>query len=266
MKRFPDMVSEQAATIARLREEATKYILSKINDNRQIAGVLLTGSVARGDGRIGPWGIYVDITLVLRDGAGVDLDALFGKNEEPYIPKHCINLYDKVGVAVGVTSLQALNDIRTMPESNIFAMNESLVIFDPDGLLETWKRSAFVISDEDVRARALQQYFRLDYLINDYRMEKWNYREASVQIAQNFNEAGECYLTFLYCINKRFIPRKDWLAYLTYDLATKPPTHERDIEAFYLEHHGPEGLEARRRTLAGWAGWMLDFSKTQGWL
>ncbi len=65
----------------------------------QLVGALLTGSVARGDARISPWGLYIDVTLVLKDDGEIDLEKVFGKNEEPDIPKHCVNLFDKVGMA-----------------------------------------------------------------------------------------------------------------------------------------------------------------------
>jgi hypothetical protein len=266
VKRFLELVSEQRSTVTHLRDEATKYIITKITGNPAIIGALLTGSIARGDGRISPWGVYIDITLVLREHETIDLDSIFGKNEEPYIPKHCINLFDKVGVAIATIGFQDLLQIRTMPESNIFAMNESMIIADSDALLANWKTSTFSITDEQKKGRALQHYFRMDYLINDYRMEKWTYREAFVQIAQNFNEATECYLMFLYCINGCFIPRKDWLVYLSYELEWKPSTHDTDIQKVYTGGIGRKAQDDRRDTLMALAGWMLDFCKQKTWL
>ena len=50
---------------------------------------------------------------------------------------------------------------------------------------------------------------------------------------QNGNEALECYCGFLYCINGWFIPRKDWLVYLTTELEVKAPNHDELIDGLY---------------------------------
>jgi hypothetical protein len=266
MKRFPQMLAEQASTVEHLRKVATEFIVSKLMGNDQIVGALLTGSVARGDARNSPWGLYIDVAVVLKDDGKIDLDAAFGKNQEPYIPKHCINLYDKIGVAIEVTRLQDLLEIRTMPESSIFAKNESIVIFDPHNRLAQWKNEAFALSEDQIKPRALQQYFRLDYLINDYRMEKWMYREAFMQIAQNFNEACECYLMFLYCINGFFVPRKDWLAYLSLELELKPDQHETHLETLYAGGTSVPELQKRKDTLLLLQAWMLEVCQKNSWL
>jgi len=45
------------------------------------------------------------------------------------------------------------------------------------------EKEAFILTDDDIKYRALKHYFRFHYLTSDYRNEKWSYREAWIQIA-----------------------------------------------------------------------------------
>jgi hypothetical protein len=122
------------------------------------------------------------------------------------------------------------------------------------------------LSEEDIKNRALQQYFRFDYLTNEYRTEKWTYREAWAQMTQNGNEAVECYCNFIYCINGRFIPRKDWLVYLTYDLQEKVPNHEDLTNKLYRTEATEEGTKSRSHLFKELYVWMRDYCVAKEWI
>ena len=266
MKTLPVLINEQKDTVTRLREIASDFIGPYIN-RPEIIGVLLTGSVARGDARISPYGgIYIDISIVISDEADFDLTKTFGESAEPYIPKHCIKIKKDIGIAIETIKMSDLLRIREFSESHIFAKNEAIILFDKEHVLTTWKNEAFKITGEEIKSRSLQRFFRFDYLVNDYRMEKWMYREADTQIMQNFNEATEAYLEFLFCINGEFIPRKDWLVYLSYELNEKTEKHEPIVKRLYTSDISQTGIQARRKYLLDIGKWMLEYCQNEKWI
>jgi hypothetical protein len=265
MKSIAEMRTEQLSDVIEYRSLAARVVNETLALIPSVLGVLLTGSVARGDARKGPYGLHIDLTLVANDKNNINLVELFGPSIEPYSPYHCANILGQV-FALEVLTVNELNSIRTCHESVVFAKQEAAILFDRAGVLTRWKREAFELSDSQIRERALQQYFRFDYLTNDYRIEKWKHREAWVQMAQNGNEAIECYCNFLFCANGWFIPRKDWLVYLTYELAEKAPRHTELIAELYQVEVTDVGLATRARQLVQLSSWMGSFCERKGWL
>ena len=265
MKSLQALINEQQEEVARYRIVAEDAVNQFIRTHELIIGALLAGSVARGDARASPFGLYIDLVIVAEKRKYVNLTEVFGPNIEPYIPKHCIKFKD-TGLAIELTTRKDLLDIRTRWESEIYARQESIVLYDKTGFLQKWKAEAFTITKEQKRDRALAYYFRSQYLVGQYRLEKWKHREAWVQLAQIGNEAVECYCSFLYCINNLFIPRKDWLAYLTYGLSEKIPDHELVLEEIYTSIPTEEGVDRRSRRLTDVLSWMTSVCKMNGWI
>ena len=266
MKHFKQIVSEQKSDIIELKLILEKEITNKIIPNKLFIGALLTGSVARGDARIKPFGIYIDLALVVRNKNEIDLEKIFGKNAEPFIPYFCIKKTDKIGIAIELIEENELWNIRDQNETTIFAKNESIILYDETKILKKWKDECFIITTDQVKTRALENYFRFTYLTDEYRFEKWNYRQAYIQIAQNLNEAAECYLNFLYCINKYFIPRKDWLVYLSYDLKIKPEEHTEYMDHLYTSSLTPHSIEQKNKIIEEISKWMKNYCQINTWL
>ncbi len=267
MKTFSQVVAEQAEEAGRLRLMAEELCAERLEREPGILGVLLSGSVARGDARIGPFGVQIDLALVAERRSDLDLERLFSPDEEPGIPYHCVSLAEKVGLAVEVVELEELKAVRSRKESEIFARSESVVLYDRTGALASWKAGAFVVTEEERKARSLAWLGRYGYLEGgDYRFEKWMNRGVYTQVCQNFNEAAECYCAFLLCLNGRFVPRKDWLAYLTYDLPVLPPAHASYMDALYSSRLEEEALRAKHEILKEIHRWMIARARAEGWL
>jgi hypothetical protein len=108
--------------------------------------------------------------------------------------------------------------------------------------------------------------FPLSVSRGDYRVEKWKCRSAWVQLCQIGNEAAECYCFFLYCINGQFIPRKDWVTYLTYELPDKAPDHERLLESIYTSNPTEEAVDVRFKRLNEAFSWMNIYCRDRKWI
>jgi hypothetical protein len=175
-------------------------------------------------------------------------------------------MVENTEVAFEVVTLKLLNNIRLAPESVIFSKQESRILYDPRHFVADWKDRCFILTEADIRRRSLEQYFRFDYLTCEYRTEKWTHREAWAQLAQIENEALECYCNFLYCINGWFIPRKDWLVYLTYDLPKQMPDHCTLINELYSVEGTANGIDKRNEGLQKVHHWMKDYCLKNGWI
>lgn len=239
--------------------------MEKIKPCQGITGVMISGSVARGDARKGPFGLLIDLVVVVDNREKIDLEVLFGPDTDPYIPGHCVPVED-IGLKIELTTKEKLDNIRLRSESEIFTRQESIIVFDRTGYMQEWKRNTFVITDDQKRDRALMQHFRFQYLTGEYRYEKWSYRNAWIQLSQIACEATECYCNFLYCINGWFIPRKDWLVYLTYELPIKIPNHEQTMTMLYTD--GITELEIRSKfsQLGEIGRWMKTYCTGENWL
>lgn len=183
MKIIAELLHEQKTAVKHFRDIAVDFVESEIRFIPYVTGALLAGSTARGDARKGPLGFGIDIVVVLEQSGTIDLNELFGESvEPPEIPFHCIKRKNE-GINLEVTTIDKLRKIREQSESVIFAKNESLILYDKTGDLKRWKKEAFILTDDDIKYRALKHYFRFHYLTSDYRNEKWSYREAWIQIA-----------------------------------------------------------------------------------
>ena len=102
MKYFKDLVKEQEAEVSSLKKIIDSISNEKIVPNKKILGALLTGSVARGDARKGPFGIMIDVSVVVKNKTDISLEEVFGKDEEPHIPFHCVHVKDDIWIAVKI--------------------------------------------------------------------------------------------------------------------------------------------------------------------
>lgn len=255
MKSLQTIKKQQEEEVARYRIIVDTVVAKKIRPCQAIIGAMLSGSVSRGDARKGPFGFMIDLVIVVDNSEDIDLEELFGPDTEPNIPYHCIPIED-IGLKIELTTKKELDDIRSCSESKIFARQESEIVFDRTGYLKEWKKSSFTITDDQKWDRALMQYFRYQYLTGEYRYEKWSYRNAWIQLAQIASEATECYCNFLYCINGWFIPRKDWLVYLTYELPIKKPNHERIMDMLYTSRITEPQIRKKFSLLSEIGTWM----------
>ena len=134
MKCISVIRDEQKTEVDSCRRLAERVVAERLSPLSAVEGVLLSGSVARGDARKGKFGLLVDLTLVVSRREDLDLVAVLGPSSEPYIPYHCVTIEGQ-GFALEVVTKEELSGIRNLPESVTFAKNESVILFDRDGWL-----------------------------------------------------------------------------------------------------------------------------------
>jgi predicted nucleotidyltransferase len=257
------IIIEQRKEVENYRNLASEFVKKEVSIIPGLIGVLLTGSTARGDARLSPHGFSIDILIVMENNCELNLLDKFNESILPEFPFHVIKR-NNTYINIESKTIGELSKIREMREDVIFAKNESMILMDSKGILEDWKKSSFHITNEDIRSRALDHKIRFEYLINNYRQEKWDYRDAKTQIAQNYNEANECYCAFLHCINGSFVPRRDWLVYLTYEYEIKPDNHAQLLENVYATGN-KTSLATRWQSLIEIKKWIDQYCQNKNW-
>ena len=111
--------------IGLLRAQAESY--TSAIPKESLLAVLLPGSVARGDFYPGKLGGMTDLIVFKRPDANVTADELFGKNEDPDVPYHCVKR-DGDWYQIWFSEMLEGETYRQLPESRKFAINESILL------------------------------------------------------------------------------------------------------------------------------------------
>ncbi len=113
-----------------MKKHARDFI--KTIDKNDVQTILLSGSVSRGDYCPGIKGGMIDLTVMKKHGSEMTAESLFGKNEKPHIPYHCIPWKGEWFAILFTDFLD--NGIFTtcVQESRKFALVESKILYDED--------------------------------------------------------------------------------------------------------------------------------------
>jgi hypothetical protein len=195
-------------------------------DKAALETVLLSGSVARGDYWPGKYGAMVDLTVMTRPGAAVTAEALFGKNEDPDIPYHCVQR-DGQWYSIAFHPPIGPADFAKLDEAKKFALLESRPLWEGSG---AWSRDLVTIGR---LARVEQARLKADclgyaaYLLSDYKQNRWEQRDAWPQLHANLDTAIQGALRALYYHNGRYAPAEDRRLYYSHGLERLPEDWER---------------------------------------
>ncbi|OHD55539.1 MAG: hypothetical protein A2Y33_00850 [Spirochaetes bacterium GWF1_51_8] len=262
MKKLDQMVREQAEYCRGLRENARAFA-EDINRKIVNDAVLLSGSASRGDARQGRYGLLVDLTLVT-PGGDTDLSKTYGASTEPGIPFYC-TVFSNTGFQIKQVSRASLTD-TSKPESECFALAESIVLGENDTRISGELARHYPKKQAPRKETAMQNFRRFRYLCGDYRYEKWEWRQAYTQMAQNFHEAFECFCGFIYAVNGSFIPRKDWLVYLLPEQEIRPEGIDSLTEALLGILPNQNSIEKGKLIYQAVGEWMESSAKELGWI
>ena len=185
--------------------------------------------------------------------------------EPPNFPFHAI-IWRNVTLAIELTDVDSLRGTKSQLQSEIFAKQESLIMVDRTGELKKRKDTAFQRTDDEIKQRALTYHRWLDYVSNKYHYEKWAYRKSWIQLSHNLSVACECCCSFLFCRNGSFVPRRDWIVYLTYELPLKPNNYDQLIHSMYHSLANEKDIAHRADASRIANEWMITYCKTKDWM
>ncbi|MBL8967811.1 MAG: hypothetical protein JNG85_12465 [Spirochaetaceae bacterium] len=210
-----------------------------------LAAILLSGSVARGDYFPGKLGGNIDVTVFSRRGSGLGAEELFGPDEDPDIPYHCVSRGGE-GFQIAFGELFDGQAFLARDEAAKFALGESRLLWEDAGAFTAAMAAlspALAAERASLRAARLGE---IRYLLSEYKQDRWIRREAALQLHANLDAAIEAAIPCLFYANDSYAPAKDRRLYYACELPRLPPDFER-LLAGLLERRPDSLADYRRR-------------------
>lgn len=209
-----------------------------------LAAILLSGSVARGDYFPGELGGKIDLTVFRRRGAELSAEELFGPDEEPDIPYHCVTRGDE-GYQIAFRELFDEAAFLAQDEAAKFALGESRLLWEDSGAFTAATAALAPVVAAELASLRAACLGRIGYLLSDYKRDRWIRREAAFQLHANLDAAIGAAVRCLYYRNGRYAPAEDRRLYYACELESLPPDFERLLAR--LLQRRPDSMEDYRR-------------------
>jgi len=115
-------------------------------------------------------------------------------------------------------------------EAEKFSFFESRILLDKTKILGVTINKIY---NEIVKIEISENYQRsfryMNYLINDYKVNRWIKRKAIIQLNQNLSNAIEISIKCLFYINGKYSPAEDRALYFSFELEKKPENYKEII-------------------------------------
>ncbi|ULQ59504.1 hypothetical protein K7I13_13685 [Brucepastera parasyntrophica] len=227
------VIRQQEHYIAGLKKK-TEIFLSNI-DKSGIETILLSGSAARGDFWPGKFGGMIDLTVFKKQGSGITPEEIFGGNEEPEIPFHCVRRGNEWFQILFQDKMDA-QVFRNSGEPAKSALMESVVLYDPEKRYEKTLAEIYEFAGEDLPMALANALGYINFLLSEYKTDRWERREAYPQLHQNLDSALREGIKSLYYLNGKYAPAEDRRLYYSYDLEKLPVNYEKLMKKLYRQN------------------------------
>ncbi len=219
MKLLSEIRNIQEDFIQELIFTSRRYVDSI--DKNSFDVILLSGSVARGDYMPGKFGGMIDLTVILKSDCKINPVAIFGANQEPDIPYHCITF---MGYKFQILILDSINETSfyNLSEGRMYALLESQILWESDSGFSNRFKKIKESLPVYLRNKTENSLNYVNYLLSPYKVDRWDKREAKPQLHWNLNIAIQESLKCLYYINGKFSPPEDRILYYSYELEKLP--------------------------------------------
>ena len=225
---------EHRLKLSEVKEKQSPFINSQINatqsfsssiDKSQIETIMLSGSVARGDYFAGSMGGMIDLIVLKTPHSSVTADALFGPNEEPTIPYHCIRR-EGIWYSILLLGFFTVEDFCKLPEARKYSLFESIVLYERSNLYSKLEPVLRKAAETEWKELFQSSFFDLNYYLSEYKVDRWKRRGEVGQLRLNLNEAVKCGIKCVYYLNDQYAPANDRILYYSYELARQPNDYE----------------------------------------
>ena len=244
MYKFSEMAEKQKEYIQKMRNHANAFVNSI--DKNEIETILLAGSVSRGDYCPGKKGGMIDLIVMKKEASTVTAEEIFGKNEDPFIPYHCIR-WNGEWFAILFTDFIDCNKFKELTEPRKFSIMESKILYDPN---EKYKNELEKIKDyakEELKDKLQSTLGYLKYIIG--KEARWEIREAYPHMHNNLNIAIQLGICCLYYLNGKYAPADDRKLYYTYELEKLPKNYDNLLANLFEQKIDSKEDYERRKEL-----------------
>ena len=226
MEKKEDVIEKQKDFIANLKQKTNRFI--NTIDKSEIETILLSGSVSRGDYFPGKIDGMVDLIVMKKAKSSITAEQLFGENIEPEIPYHCVKS-DGTGYAVLFTDFIDLSSFCRKEEPRKFSILESQILYDPNKYYEKELVKINQFAEEEQKRELSNGIGYIDYLISEYKKDRWYRRGAYIQMHENLNTAIRTGVKCLFYINGFYSPAEDRALYYSHSLKKLPEKYNELI-------------------------------------
>ena len=232
MKDINIIKEKQTKFIENLIKETKNY--SNYLDKKEIQTILLSGSVSRGDYFPGEFGGMIDLIVLKKPNSSISPEELFGNDEEPDIPYHCVT-WNGTGFQILFIDFVNENGFKDFDEARKYSFLEAQIIYDEEELYykELQKINISIKNEHNKLLNNCLGY--INYLLSDYKKDRWNRREAYNQMHENLNISIRLIIQCLYYINNKYAPAEDRRLYYSYSLSNLPTQFGKKIGELYKQ-------------------------------
>jgi hypothetical protein len=237
------MIEKQRDYVQKMRDHANNFINSL--DKNEIETILLSGSVSRGDYCPGKNGGMIDLIVMKKDGSKITAEELFGKDEDPFIPYHCIR-WNGEWFAILFTDFIDCNIFDKFNEPRKFSVMESKILYDPNKKYKKEIEKIKEHAEKDLKNKLKETLGYLKYIIG--KEKRWETREAYPHMHNNLNIAIGLGICCLYYLNGKYAPADDRKLYYTYELEKTPKNYDKLlVKLFEQKIDSKEDYERRKK-------------------
>ncbi|QQO09180.1 hypothetical protein [Breznakiella homolactica] len=221
MYKLLDMKERQKEYISKIKKHAAKYL--KTIDKTEIETILLSGSVSRGDYFPSEKGGMIDLIVMRKENSKITAEKIFGKDQDPYIPYHCIK-WNGEWFAILFGDFITSQKFRKTEEARKYALLESQILYDESGKYKEELASIESFAKEEQKKELEVEKNYIQYVLS--KEKRWEIREAYSQMHQNLNTAINQGIRCLYYKNNKYAPAEDRRLYYSYELDQLPENYE----------------------------------------
>jgi len=244
MYKFSEMVIKQKKYIQKMKNLAKDFI--KTIDKNQIDTILLSGSVSRGDYCPGKNGGAIDLIVMKNKCSSITVDGIFGKNENPDIPYHCIKWNGQWFQILFIDFIDC-NKFMELSEPRKFSIMESKILYDPN---EKYLNELIIIKEyvkDELNNKLKSTLGYLRYIVG--KEPRWEIRKAYPHMHNNLNIAIELGISCLYYLNGTYAPADDRKLYYTYELKKLPQKYDNLLVKLFEQKIDSKEDYKRRKTI-----------------
>lgn len=232
MKTLDIIIHEQKEFIEQCIFKTKRFINSLKLDN--IAVILLSGSVSRGDYMPGKYGGMIDLTVMMIKGSKLSALDILGKDEEPDIPYHCVS-YLGQGFQIAFHELFDVSDFNNFDESKKNALLESKVIYQQNNVYTSLLDNINIDLQKKLEKEKNKGIGYINYLLSGYKKDRWISRNAYPQLHTNLNKAIEIGIKCLFYNNGKYAPSEDRILYYSYSLPKINSSYEKIVRELFKQ-------------------------------
>lgn len=223
-----EVIIEQQKDFIQEMKNRTSSLINSINKS-EIETILLSGSVSRADffprkKENGEYDGMVDLIVMRKKGSSVTAEAIFGPDQDPPIPYHCIKI-DDVWWAILFTDFIDNEMFSHFEEPRKFSILEAQILYDPNDSYKNELEKINQFVKEDLKKNLDGALGYIHYLISDYKKDRWYRREAFIQMHENLNTAIRAGVRALFYLNGFYAPAEDHAIYYSHSLQKLPENY-----------------------------------------